>query len=87
MTVQIAYALFAVLSFPPTTTMADMEALGKKFTCGRCTKKGALKWTELVEHFHQETVIHEVCAPYGSFLPFYGSRCLLLSIQDSFRPP
>ncbi|KAH8116083.1 hypothetical protein DFH11DRAFT_1258908 [Phellopilus nigrolimitatus] len=63
MTVRIAYALFAALSFPPTTTMADMEALGKKFTCGRCTKKGALKWTELVEHFHQETVIHEVCAP------------------------
>ncbi|KAH8116082.1 hypothetical protein DFH11DRAFT_1259089 [Phellopilus nigrolimitatus] len=66
MTVRIAHALFAALPFPPATTMADMEALGEKFTCRRCAKKRAQKWTELilqVEHFHEETVIHEVCSP------------------------
>ncbi|KAH8116104.1 hypothetical protein DFH11DRAFT_1261170 [Phellopilus nigrolimitatus] len=63
MTVRIAHALFAALPLPPATTMAHMEALGAKFTCQRCTKKGAQKWTELVEHFHEETVIHETNRP------------------------
>ncbi|KAH8103722.1 hypothetical protein DFH11DRAFT_241530 [Phellopilus nigrolimitatus] len=47
MTVRIAHALFAELPFPPATTMAYMEALGEKFTCKRCAKEGAQKWTEL----------------------------------------